>query len=188
VANPPNLGETTGGATLERSTFITVLAWLLIVGAGLGVFMTSVQVVVIVLLAPNDLFPADKSIELPMPASFLAAYPFLIFGVFWASAVAALAAGVGLLRRKNWARLVFLGLLCLAVMWNLGSIWIAHSMLGHFSTAPAGASDSFAREFETAAAAMRIAATLFSLVVTAVCCWLAWRLLSKQVRAEFKSS
>jgi hypothetical protein len=150
--------------------------------------MTSIQVVVFVLIAPNDLAPQNKASELAMPASVLLAYPLAIFGVLWASTAAALVAGVGLLKRRNWARLSSIGLLCLAVLWNLGGVWVAQSMLGHFSTAPAGASDAFAREFETAAAAMRIAATLFSLVIAAICGWLVFRLMSKQVRAEFKSS
>ncbi|HZR02201.1 MAG TPA: hypothetical protein VFA81_03390 [Burkholderiales bacterium] len=174
-----------------RSTFITVFAWLAIVGSGLMTFISLVQAAMLLLFFDGKPFrvhawPGQE--QLPTAVQFLVSHPQLFVAVFWSLAVLTLVAGIGLLKRKNWARWYFVGVLAFGILWQLGGLWIQHEMLSTFFSAmdhlPAAAS----HEFRGAETIMSVASVAFAIVACGVFGWLIARLCSHSIRAEFNAN
>jgi hypothetical protein len=178
VAGPPS-----------RSTFITVLAWLSIAGSGFVTFISLMQAAMFFLLF-RDKFPiANREWpgheQLPAFVQFLFSHPELFFATFWSLALLTLVASIGLLRRKNWARLYFIAVLALGCVWNLGGIWVQRQMLSTMPTSMRGAPAEFARNFELMGTIISIGTTIMAIAITILFVWLIKRLLSPAIRAEF---
>lgn len=88
------------------STFVTVVAWVFIVFSALGVLMTTAQNVMLSLM-PAFTESAD--------AGFLERHVRILFVIPWALSASMLVASAGLLKRREWARKIFIGLLSLGV-------------------------------------------------------------------------
>src|SRR5438876_12299934 len=105
------------GAPAPPSSFVTVTAWVFI---GLGAFSTiggALQIVMTTFLPFNQL---DTALHDPAVASHIPPAARVMFAHFQAIAVVSfllsltmLIASVGLLRRRNWARRLFVALLIL---------------------------------------------------------------------------
>ena len=174
-----------------RSTFITVLAWLAIVGSGFMTFISFVQAAMLLLFFDGKPFPVHAwpaQEKLPTAVQFFVSHPQFFIALFWSLAVLTLTAGIGLLKRKNWARWYFVGVLAFGILWQIGGLWIQHQMLSTFSSSvgqlPAAASD----EFRGAETVMSVASLAFTVVVCGLFGWLIARLCSNSVRAEFNAS
>jgi hypothetical protein len=141
---------------------------------------------------PADQMPsattATKDFE-EMPAFFR----FMIqnvqwfFAGFWSLCVVTLVAAIGLLRRKNWARLVFIVLMALGVVWNLGGIWMQEQMMSSFPKFPSDAPADFEAHFETVMTVMRYAMGVFAIGISLLFAWIIKRLVSRPIRAEFNA-
>jgi len=175
----------------SRSTFVTVLAWIFIAGAGMVVFIAILQAIMFVFVFPptDEILSASRMPpefqQMPAVFRFMVENVFLFFVLFWSLAVVTLFAAIGLLYRKNWARLGFIGLMGFAILWNLGGLWLQHAMFSSFPAIPASAPPDFAAGFETAAIVMRIGSVVFAVGVSVLFAWIIKRLSSKSIRAEF---
>ena len=104
-----------------------------------------------------------------------------------------LISAVGLLRRRNWARLVFMGLLTLGIVYMFGGLFLQQSMLSSFnaSFSAAAPQDSVfranAKQFQSMFTVMRVFMIAFSLGIAGVFGWIVARLASAKVRTEFAS-
>jgi hypothetical protein len=169
----------------QRSTFVTVLAWLLIAFAGFATLIGLMQNIMIHTVMPFDRLPADAPGMERMPGffRFLFSNVHLVFLSFLVLSAVALVSAIGLLKRKNWSRLVFIGLFGLGILWNIAGVVLQQVMMSSMST-PAGAPP----EFENAATFMLIFGVLFAAAFSALFGWLMFKLLSRRVRAEFLPS
>ena len=104
----------------SRSGFVTALAWLFIVLGGFATLMGLLQNLMINLLLPIAV-REEGAKDPPWAAAFMFDYIHLIFLGFLAVSALTLAAAIGLLLRRNWARLVFIGLMGFGILWNLAS-------------------------------------------------------------------
>jgi len=96
----------------DRSSFITILAWILIVMSGFAAFISILQNIMI-----HTLFPADQmqaaiastknSPNIPWFVEFMFNYFRWFVGAFLLLSLSTLVSAIGLLKRKNWARIVF---------------------------------------------------------------------------------
>jgi hypothetical protein len=171
------------------STFVTVLAWIFIVGAGLATFVSLLQALMFAFLFAGDRpppMPPATSQQMPAIARLFFESPYLFFLLFWSVAVATLVAAIGLLRRRNWARVAFVGLMLLGVVWNLGGLWFQQQMFAAFPKPPGNAGPDFASEFETMANIVRVGSAVFAVAIAALFAWIAKRLMSPAIRAEFE--
>jgi hypothetical protein len=174
-----------------RSTFVTVLAWLSIVIAGAATFMSMMQAAVFWFLfrdrpsMPNHGWPGQD--QLPVVLQFLFSHPEIFFVVFWSLSLLTLIASIGLLRRKNWARLYFIALLILGIVWEIGGLWVQHQMLAVAPSYMKDAPVDFPKAFEAFEMVISIGSIVFAIAVTVLCAWLLKRLLSRAVRAEFNA-
>lgn len=171
---------------VTRSTFVTVLAWIFIGLSALGTLVGTLQVVMLfTLLADspfNELSMTSPPEGIPAPAVFLMSHFKAFFGLILAVNAAALVVSIGLLRRKNWARLAFIGLMGLGILQSvLGlvfQIWMFNSMRDMFH-AP-GAPNMWPLLIIMGFMAAVFAAGFFWLYA-----WIIKRLMSKPVATEF---
>jgi hypothetical protein len=143
------------------------------------------------------MFPADffappqnaKGLE-EMPAFFRFMFQHIkwFFVFFWTLSVSRLILAIGLLRRKNWARLGFIGLLVIGIVWNLSGIWLQEQMMSSFPkpTVHDPRAADFHAGFETMMTIMRFAMAAFGIAVSVLFAWIIKRLVSRPVRAEFQ--
>lgn len=96
---------------------------------------------------------------------------FLFLGLFLFFTIT-FTASIGLLRRKNWARLVFIGLMALGILWNV-----------------VGPEDpDFVQNFSRMFMIMRIATAVLIIGLTVLFGWIIRKLSSPAVRAEFSKA
>jgi hypothetical protein len=172
---------------MQRSTFVTVLAWVFIVLSGFGTLISILQNIMVQTMFSTPELQA--AMQAPPPpgtpafASFLLAHFQWFFLLFLAFSATTLAASIALLRRRNWGRLLFVGLMVFGILWNLGGLALQFAMFGsmrqQFQAAP-GAPD-----MGPFFIAMAVATVLFALGFSALFGWIAKRLLSPQVASEF---
>lgn len=174
-------------ALAPRSSFVTILAWLVIVPAALGVLVATLQNVLVFTMMPMDQFalPSGPGAEhMPALALFMFRHIHAVLAVFWLLMVLSLASGIGLLRRKEWARLCFIGLMGLSILWNIAGLLIQQSVFSSMSAMP-DAPPEFRTQFEDMASTMWIVSIAMAVGFSAVSGWLIWRLSSASIKAEF---
>jgi hypothetical protein len=171
----------------SRSLFVTATAWVFIILAGLTSASALVQNAAVASLLPG-LHLATERHPLPLLTGLLLGYLPWVVGAGLAVSVATLASAVGLLVRLDWARRSFIGLLVLAIVANLLSLWLQHEVVQSVVSntlssvaIPAQALGVFGG-FVTAA---RVLAVLMTLVGCALLGWIIRRLMSAGVRQEF---
>jgi hypothetical protein len=173
---------------VARSTFVTALAWVLIAVSGFGAFISLMQAVMLIFIFPSEHFwnaPAPHGVQnIPPLVQFLSSNVQYFFLAFWLLTALTLVSSIGLLRRKNWARLTVVGIFGLGVVWNLGGIWLQWRMFSP-TELPAKAPADFTREMETMMTVMRVATTIFAVAVAVLLAWLIRRLVSPRIRREF---
>ncbi len=175
----------------RATPFINVLAWVFILLSAGGVVMGLVQNLIVHFWPPladlvrqqqtaptgAGLFSVQQLIVGNLPAIMLA--NLLISGLI-------LVAAIGLLRRHNWARLLFIGLML------LGIIWAAVSYILVIQADPLTAAlEEVPREYQPAMAGARtpslLAGGLFTLLFCTLLGWIAWRLSASDVAHQFHS-
>ena len=171
----------------QRSTFVTVVALVFIILAGMATLMTLAQNVLILFLLPMEEMQYDGSEaaqtpELPPFFSFFMRHPHLWFQACFLVSLVALISAVGLFRRRNWGRLLFVGVLAFGIVWCLGSLVLVYWVF--FDPAYGGMENDHSIQ----AAFMVIGAltAVFALAVSSVFAWLIRRLVSGEVREEFR--
>jgi hypothetical protein len=176
----------------HRSTFITVVAWTFIAITGFASFIAVLQALMFVFVFPADLFAPPESAkgleEMPAFFRFMFQHVKWFFVFFWTLSIVTLLCAIGLLRRKNWARLAFVAIMVLGIVWNLSSIWIQEQMMSSFPKPPP-VQDPRAAEFhagfETMMTIMRFAMAAFAIAISVLFAWIIKRLVSRSVKTEF---
>jgi len=175
---------------VPRSTFVTVLSWVLIVGAGFLTLISVMQALMFFFVLPTDRFWSTarppKGIEtFPPLIQLLLSNVRLVFLMNWLLILLTLVSSIGLLYRKNWARIIIVCIFGVGIVLNLGGIWLQSQMfssLPHFSArAPAG----FTQQMDTMVTVMRIGSGIFAVAIAGLLAWLIKRLASRPVRGEF---
>lgn len=176
--------------TTSRSSFVTILAWIFIVLGGFSSVISLLQNIMFNLFFPLSEMQgqAKASSELPWIVRLIFANIQLYFGGFFAVSVVTLIASVGLLRRRNWARLTFIGLIVLGIFWNVGSLLVQQLMFQSISF-PSPRTDAlheFSRNVEAMATVLQIFSVVMAVALSALFGWIIWRLASKPIAAEFR--
>jgi predicted small integral membrane protein len=178
-----------------QSTFVTVVAWVFILISGFSTFVSALQNFMFRSMPFDQLDAAfqDSTFTGAMPASARALFgnfQFILLA-FFLIAVLTLIASVGLLRRRNWARILFMGILAFDIACMLAGMVLQNSLMSSFGAPLQGAEgqdstyQQFQQQFASMITVMRIATTILSLGMSAVLGWILVKLSSPQVRAEF---
>ena len=181
----------------SKSTFVTVVAWIFIVLSGFATFMSLLQNVMLGFM-PRDLLNSaahDTAFAQMVPSSarFMFAHFQSMLLLFLVLCISTLLASIGLLRRRNWARLLFIGLLGLGIVYNIAGLVLQQSMMSSFTTGVPldsafradSAFQSMSHQFGQMMAGMRVAMTIFAIGFAALFAWIIAKLLSRPIREEF---
>src|SRR6478672_6650334 len=100
---------------VPQSSFVTVLAWIFIVLAGFATLISILQNVMISLMFPIEemqaaMVQAKHKQDMPVFAEFMFSHFQLFFLSFLVVSSVTLVSAIALLKRKNWARVLFIGL------------------------------------------------------------------------------
>lgn len=174
-----------------RSNFVTVLAWIFIGMAGFATLISLLQNLMLQWLFlptmqahPMQPLPPD----MPAPMQWMFGHMAWFFRAFLLASSAMLIAAIGLLRRHEWARRLFIALMGLAIAYHLLGLawqwWFMGSMdtFMHAPGMPADA-DAIMHGFMRV---MQVFTTLMALVFCVLFGWIIHRLHSPRVRDEFR--
>ena len=171
----------------SRSLFVTGIAWVFIILAGVASVSALVQNAAVASLMPGLQLATERN-PLPLLTGLLVGYLPWVVGAGLVISLATLASAIGLLMRLDWARRSFIGLLVVAIVANLLGLWLQHEVVQSVVSntlssvaIPARALGVFGG-FVTAA---RVMAVLMTLVGCGLLGWIIRRLMSAGVRQEF---
>ena len=123
--------------------------------------------------------------QTPVIALFMMDHTRVIFLSFFAICTLTLVSAIGLLKRKNWARLIFVTVMGAGILWNIGGPVF---QLFFFSSMPKFAPDGsggFESGFETMMVVMMAFSALMAAGFSVLFGWIIKRLLSTAIKAEF---
>ncbi|PLY03937.1 MAG: hypothetical protein C0622_03585 [Desulfuromonas sp.] len=172
----------------QQSTFVSVLAWIFIVIAGFSTFVGLLQnVMVWTIFQMEPMTEAQSQMEqaddVPAIFNFVFNHFELFFLLTLCVSAFTLISAIGLLKRKNWARVAFIWIMALGIFWNLLSLIIQFYM---FSTIPEFSSEqAVPPEFETMMIIMRIATVVMVVALSGLFGFIIKKLCSQQIKVEF---
>jgi hypothetical protein len=165
----------------RHPVFVDTLAWLIIALAGIATLSSILQNIMINVLFPisgNELVPHDMLTRNEIPALFLYILSHIVAFAFCILVISAgvLASGIGLLRRKNWARLAVITVMIVLIIASISGVIVQWTLMPALSRHMH--SESFAY-FSTAFSSV----TAVGMVALFV--WIIRRLMSPLIKAEF---
>jgi 4-amino-4-deoxy-L-arabinose transferase-like glycosyltransferase len=103
---------------------------------------------------------------------------------------AMLISSIGLLRRRNWARLLFIGLLGLGIMYSIAALVLQQSMMSSFNASlpPDSTFRQTGQDFRQMLGAMRVVMFVVAIGFVGVFAWIIAKLVSPPIRQEFQSA
>jgi hypothetical protein len=166
-------------APVPQSSFVTVLAVIMLVFGALGVLVGLLQNILLNFVLPQ--------LEAAMSqAGPVAAVPLVFFRVTMVLALAFSVfmtyAAYALLKRRNWARMMFIVLFVVSAVLHV----IVAALFGlGFGLASLSGSGAFPVELQSAVELMTIAFAVFMVAMAVMYVWLVFRLRSPAIAAEF---
>ena len=164
---------------VEKSAFVNVIAWLSIAGSAL---MSLIGVIQNILL--YTVFP-DFEAEIPQinpTIDMIISNLDVFFGLFLVYSLFLLVASIGLLRRINWARVLFVALLVLSLVWMIGGF----AMVSGEDLMPNDPALAIDEEFGSFFTMLTYANYALNALIFAVTLWLAVKLCREPILSEFR--
>ena len=171
----------------ERSTFVNVLAWVFIVLGGFATFISILQNIMIQMFFPKEeisqaMQQSEQTENVPFFAQFMFNSIDLFFLLFLILSTISLISAIALLKRKNWARIIFIILMSLGIGWNILGLILQFIM---FSSMPEMAGGDVPHEFANMMQIMKIASVIMVIGFSALFGFVIKKLCSKQIKEEF---
>ena len=170
-----------------KSQFVTILAWISIALSGFTTFISILQNIMITFMFPmekmNEAFKNPKfANDAPKGFTFIFSnFRLIIFGFLLVSTIT-LVSSIGLLKRKNWARIIFICIMTLGILWNFVGIYFQNLMMPKFSEFPKGPG---APDFEKVFLIMRIFSVIMAIGFSVLFGWIIKKLVSEKIKEEF---
>lgn len=185
---------------VPRSSFVNATAWITLCLSILSLVMLALQVVMFLAAGRTGLFSKlQEQLALDPQAS-----AFLSMALEWLPWLAVLitvqnllfvTASVGLLKRREWGRKLFIALLALVIVWQIVMIPLQWSMMDHFQGLMMMGQEvrpemqaMMQAQMEATSIISRLFSAAFGLIFAALFAWLIWKLRSPRVRAEFAAA
>lgn len=172
----------------EKSTFITVVAWIFIVLTGFGTFMTCMQnIMIFTMFSTAEMQEAmnhqDELKDMPFFVRFMFQHIQLYFLFMFFLTAATFVSSIGLLKRKNWARKVLISILGFGILFVISGFVI---QLITFSPMSHGMpQEEIPVEFTRMMTIMKVVMFIFATGITCLFGWIIKKLLSRDIIAEF---
>ncbi len=170
-----------------RSDFVTVLAWIFIVLAGFAIAMLALQTIVISALpfgetqkyaqqSPNDSYAMQEMVFGGLRVMLL---------VLLALSALTLVAAIGLLRRWNWARLLFIVFMAFGVLMHIGGLALSPFMFASIPHMEGAGSPEIPQYFGKMMIMMLGFSAAISIGFVVLFGWIIKRLTAPDIRREF---
>lgn len=171
----------------QKSTFVTVIAWIFIVLAGFSTFMTFLQNIMLFFFFPRQemrqqMSNPEVAEQIPAFFQFMFTYFDMFFFLAFLISLAAFVSAIGLLKRHNWARIVFIILLSLGILWNLGGMALQFTL---FPSMQEMAGQAPPPEFQTMQNIIMTASLIMALTFSILFGWIIKKLASEPIVEEF---
>lgn len=167
-----------------QSKFVTLVAWIGILFSAVSTAIGALENALVWLFVPLDAFEAEMTRQLPgLPLPILRSFHWIVLA-FWIASLVTLVASVGLLRRREWARIAFIVLLAASALATI-VLTVGESAMMDALFADAGALPD---DVQRAKAIVTILMWLLNVVIVVAHGWMIWKLLSPSIRAEFAST
>jgi hypothetical protein len=142
------------------------------------------------MLSPEELRApmreAETAQNMPAFARLMFAHPRLIFASFLVVSAITLISAIGLLKRKNWARLIFIGVMVFGILWNVASVVLPFYMFSSFQPPmPERTPADFRDSFDLMWKVMTAFTVLIAVVFAGLFAWIIKRLVSHDIKQEF---
>jgi len=181
---------------LPRAGWINVVAWITLVLCGIGVLMIGLEVLAYQAFSHTPAFETMRQhlMAKPESAALMATVSrwlpgILVLSLLWSTV--AIVASIGLLKRREWGRRLFVGLLVFGVLWQGVAIpmqWWLTDALRAIVLAFADLSkesEQLRLQLDASLSSSHASGLFFGLVFAGLYGWLAWMLRTPRVRAEF---
>jgi hypothetical protein len=170
-----------------RSTFVTVTAWIFIVLSAFATVTSVMQNVMVGLMFPTDEIVAavNRDPKAPPGMAIVFGHLKLIMLLFLGMCVATLASSIGLLRRREWARKVFIAVLLLGILWMIGGFVLQYFFMSSVNAMPTAGGAAVDAQFGMMMKVVMVFGALTSLTFAAIFGWIIYKLMSPAIRGEF---
>jgi hypothetical protein len=171
----------------KKSTFVNALAWIFIVLAGFATFISILQNIMITVMFPVEemntaIGSAEAQEQVPYFAKFMFSNIQFFFLSFLAISGTTFVSAIGLLKRKNWGRIIFMVIMGLGICWNIFSLVLQNLMLTSFPDIPHGEMSS---QFNTMMNVMKAFTFVFVVGISYLFGWIIYKLSSFKIKNEF---
>ena len=167
----------------NKSIFITVLSWILIVLNGFGLLISVLQNIMINVMFDRNVFNDISNSSEDFP-NFIFSYFNYIILLYGLIILYSFISSIGLLKRKNWARISYV------VLFGIGALYMVTMMVYQwfFTQNINDVFNSPNNDFDKMFLMMRVFTLILTLGLTGLFSWLITKLLSKNIRDEFKNA
>jgi hypothetical protein len=164
----------------QRSTFVTVVAWIFIALSGFMLLQAAIMSVV----SLDKFFPPAAPGQ-PGPA-VLQGFIHVLYLIMAIIAAWVLLSAIGLLLRKNWARISFIVMMILGIGWN--SLYILMGVLGAVLMHGASPDPKTPAAVQAMMPAIFGAMAVMGIAFVVLFGWILYQLLSDRIKKEFLPS
>ena len=173
----------------DSRNLVTTLAWCFIALSAFGTFISGVETVLFNTVLNDARFNAaftnaNLTKAFPPYMGWFMSHMRLVAAVLLAGSAVTLVASIGLLKRRNWARLVFIVLLALGIVWYLVGTAVQIATFSPLAPPP-----EIARgmpDFKFLFIGGMIFSAIWSIGMSCLFGWLIKRLVSPDIVAEFR--
>lgn len=174
---------------LPRSTFVTAVAWVFIALAGFATLISLLQNILVWTVFPVDEMhtavaqAGQQQQNMTAVSVFLMEHMRELAGGMFVLLLATLVTSIALLRRCNWGRLLFIGLLGFGIAWNIFGVAWQWFFFRSMPQPPQGT--PMQSQFQIMDTAMEIFSLIMAIGISVLFGWIIKRLSSPQIKSEF---
>jgi hypothetical protein len=173
-----------------KSTFVTVLSWIFIIFSGGMTLISALQNIMFYFIFPRDemretIESGHGGAEVPAFVKFMMSNFDILLAAIFCLSLLCFVCSIGLLKRKNWARLTFIGVMVLGIIWNIFGLIMQQFVFSDFPE-QTNAAANFQEQFKNMQIIIQTISIVFSIGFSALFGWIIWKLRSSQIVAEFE--
>ncbi len=189
----PPLPPPVPGASRPSTSFVTVLAWISIAMALLGLVYSLVQIASGLLLPPDFYLRMSNPYggeppPLPPLMHWLYTNTLLLGVITLALSAVFLWVSWAVLKRREWGRKGFIALLLIGTLWQFASLWAVPQLIEGSLAMQAGAfppGQAMPEELKVFMTGVMVIAGAVALLFAALHLWIVYKLCTPAIRAEF---
>jgi hypothetical protein len=173
---------------VRKSNFVNVLAWIFIIFGGFATFISILQNIMLHTIMPKKemsqvIQQSSQDENIPAFAEFMFNHFDLFFLLFLVVSATSLISAIALLKRKNWARIIFIVLMSAGIAWNVFGLVFNFTMFNSMPEMAGG--QATPPEFQQMMQIMKFATVVMAVGISALFGFVIKKLCSRAIKEEF---